>query len=451
MIVTRFSPSNTGSLHIGGARTALYNWLYAKHTGGKFLLRIEDTDAERSDETLIQPIIDGLAWLGIDHDGDVVFQSDNADRHREVAAQFLVSGHAYKCFVSSEELAEQRAAYAKIKKPFLFQSPWRDSDGSNHPVDMPYVVRFKMPREGETTINDMVQGRVSVQNSTLDDLIILRADGSPTYMLAVVVDDCDMGVNVVCRGDDHLTNTFKQIHIAHAIGQPDFCYAHIPLIHNEEGKKLSKRNNDAGIDFYKNAGFPAEAVFNYLLRMGWGHGDHEIFTREQAIKLFNFDGVGRAPARLDIKRLEHLSGVYIQNAPLDVIQGMVAHLKGGKNNALVDALIPLVQVRSKTVIELCSYIEMVLDRPTVDETPLSDMEKNVFVTIRQLRKCDAETIEATVKYLCENMDYKIRKVMEILRLAITGSKISPPMYQVMELLGRDECIHRIPDFEFIVE
>ncbi|HEX7655695.1 MAG TPA: glutamate--tRNA ligase, partial [Sphingomonas sp.] len=314
-VVTRFAPSPTGFLHIGGARTALFNWLFARHHGGQFLLRIEDTDRARSTQPAIDAILDGMTWLGLDWDGEVVHQFARAARHAEVARQLLESGHAYKCYATSEELTALREEQRAAGKPIRYDGRWRDRDPSEAPADAPFVVRLKAPRDGAVTIADLVQGEVTVQNSEIDDFVLLRSDGTPTYMLAVVVDDHDMGVTHVIRGDDHLNNAFRQLPIIRAMGWDDPIYAHIPLIHGSDGAKLSKRHGALGVDAYRDElGILPEALDNYLLRLGWGHGDDEIISRDQAIEWFDLSAVGKSPSRFDLKKLENLNGHYIREA-----------------------------------------------------------------------------------------------------------------------------------------
>ena len=322
-IVTRFAPSPTGFLHIGGARTALFNWLFARRHGGKFLLRIEDTDRARSTKEAIDAILDGMHWLGLDWDGHEYYQSQFWARHAEVAHRLLDRGAAYRCYMTQEELAHQRERAAKERRPFRIDSPWRDE--AEEQGDKPSVIRLKAPREGETVIEDQVQGRVAVHNGELDDFILLRSDGTPTYMLAVVVDDHDMGVTHVIRGDDHLNNAFRQLAIVRAMGWPEPTYAHVPLIHGPDGAKLSKRHGALGVDAYRDElGILPEALFNYLLRLGWGHGDDEIISREQAIEWFGLDHVGKSPSRFDFKKLENLNGHYIREADDARLAALVA-------------------------------------------------------------------------------------------------------------------------------
>src|SRR3954470_732924 len=323
-VVTRFAPSPTGFLHIGNARTGLFSWLYARHHGGKALLRIEDTDKARSTQAAIDVILDGLTWLGIDWDGDAVFQSHRVARHAEGAQELLAKGQAYRCYMSQAELAASRAAAEAARRPFRLESPWRDCSPEAAAPDAPYVLRLKAPREGETAIDDLVQGRVTVRNSELDDMVLLRSDGTPTYMLAVVVDDHDMGVTHVIRGDDHLNNAFRQLGIVKAMGWPEPVYAHVPLIHGQDGAKMSKRHGATGVMDYDRMGFLPEALSNYLLRLGWDHGNDEIIGRDEALRWFDLDSVGRSPSRFDMKKLDNLNGHYIREADDGRLAGLVA-------------------------------------------------------------------------------------------------------------------------------
>src|SRR5689334_9336549 len=352
-VVTRFAPSPTGFLHIGGARTALFNWLFARHHGGKFLLRIEDTDKVRSTAEAIDAILDGMRWLGLDWDGHEYYQSQFWARHAEVAHRMLERGHAYRCYMSQEELAAQREEAQQQRKPFRINSPWRDVNDEQG--DMPYVIRVKAPRDGETVIEDRVQGRVAVQNAEIDDFILLRSDGTPTYMLAVVVDDHDMGVTHVIRGDDHLNNAFRQLAIIRAMGWPEPVYAHVPLIHGQDGAKLSKRHGALGVDSYRDElGYLPEAVSNYLLRLGWGHGDDEIISREQATEWFDLDHVGKSPSRFDFKKLENLNGHYIREADDRRLADLVSARLGladDQKDLLVRAMSDL-KPRANTLVQL---------------------------------------------------------------------------------------------------
>src|SRR3954452_25013223 len=352
-VVTRFAPSPTGFLHIGGARTALFNWLFARHHGGKFLLRIEYTDKARSTKEAIDAILDGMRWLGLDWDGHEYYQSQFWARHAEVAHKMLERGHAYRCYMTQEELAAQREEAQRERRPFRIDSPWRDISDSQG--DKPFVIRLKAPRDGETVIDDRVQGRVTVQNAEIDDFVLLRSDGSPTYMLAVVVDDHDMGVTHVIRGDDHLNNAFRQLAIIRAMGWPEPTYAHVPLIHGPDGAKLSKRHGAMGVDAYRDElGLLPEAVANYLLRLGWGHGDDEIISREQAIEWFDLDHVGKLASRLHFKKLENLNGHYIREADDDRLVELILPKLGilGEHRGLLVRGMPELKARTHSINQL---------------------------------------------------------------------------------------------------
>ena len=362
-IITRFAPSPTGYLHLGGARTALFNWLYARHHGGKALLRIEDTDAKRSTQDAIDKIIEGLDWLGLSFDEEPVFQSQRAQRHAEVANILLTHGHAYKCYATPEELEAMRAEQRANKQPMRYDGRWRDREPGPDQEGAPFTVRLKVAKDGETAIEDQVQGRVTVRNEEIDDYILLRADGTPTYMLAVVVDDHDMGVTHVIRGDDHLNNAFRQLPIYRAMnaiegGWEDPVYAHVPLIHGSDGAKLSKRHGAVGVEAYRDdLGILPEALFNYLLRLGWGHGDREEITQAEAIELFDLDGVGRSPARFDIKKLQNLNGHYIREADDARLAGIVAGELAGSVDGEIDQdlltrAMPVLKTRAKDTHEL---------------------------------------------------------------------------------------------------
>src|SRR5882672_2175871 len=363
-VVTRFAPSPTGFLHIGGARTALFNWLFARHHGGKYLLRIEDTDRARSTSTAIDAILDGLSWLGLQWDGEVVYQFSRAARHAEVAKQMLAAGKAYHCYASPKELEEMRDAQKRAGVPMRYDGRWRDRDPKEAPPGVAPVVRLKAPQNGQTIIQDAVQGEVKVENAQLDDMILLRADGTPTYMLAVVVDDFDMGVTHVIRGDDHLNNAFRQLQIIHAMGWPEPVYAHIPLIHGADGAKLSKRHGALGVDAYRDMGFLPAALRNYLMRLGWGHGDDEIISTEQAIEWFDLPGVGRSAARFDLAKLTNLNAHYLRETPdaellAMVLPGLEAKL-GGKIEPAglqrVERGLNGVKQRSRTLVALADNL-----------------------------------------------------------------------------------------------
>jgi glutamyl-tRNA synthetase len=458
-VVTRFAPSPTGYLHIGGARTALFNWLYARHHGGTFLLRIEDTDRARSTEDAIAAIFDGLDWLGLGGDEPPVFQFARAARHAEVANALLDAGHAYKCFATAEELATLREAQRAAKQPMRYDGRWRDRDPSEAPAGMPYTVRLKAPRTGETVIEDAVQGRVVVQNVELDDMILLRSDGTPTYMLAVVVDDHDMGVTHVIRGDDHLNNAFRQLGIIRAMDWPEPVYAHIPLIHGSDGAKLSKRHGALGVDAYRDEmGMLPEAVFNYLLRLGWGHGDEEIMDRDRAIELFDLPGVGRSPSRFDVKKLENLNAHYVRAADDARLAGLVAPLLAAKgfeaDMALLTAAMASLKPRAKTTHELAEGAQFLfVKRPIpIDEAARSLLDdasaalvRSVADRFRALDEWTMETIETAVRAAAEDAGIGLGKVAQPLRAALTGRTTSPGIFDVIFLLGKDETLGRLSD------
>jgi glutamyl-tRNA synthetase len=458
-VVTRFAPSPTGYLHIGGARTALFNWLYARHHGGTFLLRIEDTDRARSTEDAIAAIFDGLDWLGLGGDEPPVFQFARAARHAEVANALLDAGHAYKCFATAEELATLREEQRAAKQPMRYDGRWRDRDPSEAPAGMPYTVRLKAPRTGETVIEDAVQGRVVVQNVELDDMILLRSDGTPTYMLAVVVDDHDMGVTHVIRGDDHLNNAFRQLGIIRAMDWPEPVYAHIPLIHGSDGAKLSKRHGALGVDAYRDEmGMLPEAVFNYLLRLGWGHGDEEIMDRDRAIELFDLPGVGRSPSRFDMKKLENLNAHYVRAADDARLAGLAAPLLAAKgfeaDMALLTAAMASLKPRAKTTHELAEGAQFLfVKRPIpIDEAARSLLDdasaalvRSVADRFRALDEWTMETIETAVRAAAEDAGIGLGKVAQPLRAALTGRTTSPGIFDVIFLLGKDETLGRLSD------
>ncbi len=462
-VVTRFAPSPTGFLHIGGARTALFNWLYARHHGGRFLLRIEDTDKARSTQAAIDAILDGMSWLGLDWDGETYFQSHFAERHAEVAHQLLEAGHAYRCYMTGEELAAARADAERERRPFRIQSPWRERGAGEAPADQPCVIRLKAPREGETVIEDQVQGRVAVQNAELDDFILLRSDGSPTYMLAVVVDDHDMGVTHVVRGDDHLNNAFRQLVIVRAMGWPEPVYGHVPLIHGPDGAKLSKRHGALGVETYRDElGILPEALFNYLLRLGWGHGDDEIIARDDAVSWFDLGHVGRSPSRFDTKKLEHLNAHYIRAADPYRLASLIDHkvegaLRRGLDARDIDLLaraMPQLTPRAKDLNELADGA-LFLFRPRpldMDEKASSlldgdarDLLALVHDALGRLETWDAETSEQAVREVAEARAVKLGQVAQPLRAALTGRATSPGIFDVLALLGREESLARIAD------
>ncbi|MGI9376680.1 MAG: glutamate--tRNA ligase [Tsuneonella suprasediminis] len=455
-VVTRFAPSPTGFLHIGGARTALFNWLFARHHGGKVLLRIEDTDRKRSTTEAIDAILDGLDWLGLDFDGEPTYQFQRAARHAKVANQLLESGHAYKCFATPEELEAMRAEQRANKQPMRYDGRWRDRDPSEAPDGAPFVIRLKTPQDGETVIDDAVQGRVTVQNAEIDDYVLLRADGTPTYMLAVVVDDHDMGVTHVIRGDDHLNNAFRQLPIYRAMGWEEPVYAHIPLIHGNDGAKMSKRHGALGADTYRDEyGILPEALFNYLLRLGWGHGDREEFTKEEAIAAFDLDGVGKSPSRFDLKKLENLNGHYIRAADDARLAMLVApRMQGKVDIALLEKAMPQLKLRAKNLDELADGAAFLFkSRPlSIDEKAAKLLDDNGRAYLTRVSQAlhgendwTIEALEATSKSLAEQLDVGFGKLAQPMRAALTGTTTSPGIFDVLVLLGRDEALARIDD------
>ena len=454
-VVTRFAPSPTGFLHIGGARTALFNWLYARGRGGKFLLRIEDTDKARSTQEAIDAILDGMSWLGLDWDDEEVYQSAAADRHAQVAHEMLASGHAYRCYMTQAELAAQREAAQRERRPFRTDSAWRDSSPDEAP-DASFVVRLKAPRDGETVIEDQVQGRVTVRNEELDDFVLLRSDGSPTYMLAVVVDDHDMGVTHVIRGDDHLNNAFRQLAIIKAMDWPEPVYAHVPLIHGSDGAKMSKRHGATGVMDYHELGFLPEAVANYLLRLGWGHGDEEIISRDDATKWFDLPQVGRSPARFDPKKLENLNGHYIREADAARLAELVAARLGAnqEQTVLLAQAMPSLKPRAKSINELAEGAGFLFGTRPLDmdekaaallEGGAPDRLAAVHAKLGELDTWSAQTTEQAVREVAEGQGVKLGQVAQPLRAALTGRATSPGIFDVLALLGRDESLGRIAD------
>lgn len=457
-VVTRFAPSPTGYLHIGGARTALFNWLFARHHGGRFLLRVEDTDRERSSQAAIDAIFDGLSWLGLQGDEEPVFQFARMDRHAEVAQMMLDSGNAYRCYASPEELTAMRDAQRAAGQPVRYDGRWRDRDASDAPDGVPPVIRLRAPQTGETVIADAVQGDVTFSNDQLDDLILLRADGTPTYMLSVVVDDHDMSVSHVIRGDDHLVNAARQSLIYQALGWDIPVFAHIPLIHGADGAKLSKRHGALGIDAYREMGYLPEAVLNYLVRLGWSHGDDEIFSMAQATEWFGLEAVGRGASRFDFARLENLNGHYLREADNARLTALVAERLGLPTDSealprilgLMDGL----KERAKTVVELAdSAAFLVASRPLEMNAKAAKLVSGdatqvlagVRDTLAALPVWDAETTETSIKTFAEAQELKLGKVAQPLRAALTGSNMSPGIFDVLVALGREESLARIGD------
>ena len=465
--IVRFAPSPTGYLHIGGARTALFNWLYARGRGGKMLLRIEDTDRERNNPAAVAAILDGLKWLELDWDGEAVSQYGRAQRHRQVAEELLANGHAYRCWLTPAELDKMREEAQAEKRPLTIRSPWRDRDPAEAPAGVPYVIRLKAPRDGETVVDDLVQGRVVFQNKELDDLIILRSDGNPTYNLAVVVDDHDMKITDVIRGVDHLTNAARQTQIYVAMGWVVPRFAHVPLIHGPDGAKLSKRHGALGIEAYREMGYLPAALRNYLVRLGWSHGNDEIMSTSQMLDWFDVTDINRSAARFDFAKLEDLNGHYIRSTEdqelLQRVEDILPYLPNGTQiterldaNMRAKLLIamPGLKERAKTLIELINGAEFLFaDRPLkLDEKAEklldADARQKLAAMLPKLEgasRWQAADLEAIVRTFAEETGAKLGKVAQPLRAALTGKSVSPPVFDVMAVLGRDEALGRIRD------
>ncbi|MEX2450716.1 MAG: glutamate--tRNA ligase [Rhodospirillales bacterium] len=461
-VVTRFAPSPTGYLHIGGARTALFNWLFARHHGGTFLLRIEDTDRARSTPEAVAAIYEGLRWLGLDWDGDAVSQASRAERHRAVARDLIAAGKAYHCYCSQEELAAMREQARKEGRPMRYDGRWRDRDPAEAPPGLDPVVRLKAPQSGETVIEDLVQGPVTVANEQLDDMVLLRADGTPTYMLAVVVDDHDMAVTHVIRGDDHLNNAFRQAQIYRALDWALPAFAHIPLIHGADGAKLSKRHGALGVTEYRADGFLPEAMRNYLLRLGWGHGDDEIISTEQAIKWFDLAHVGKAAARFDVAKLTSLNAHYMRQADDErlfdlLMPALERRLKGKLAEEADDRVkkgISGLKERAKTLVELIENAEFyAITRPLVLSEKarklLTEEAKQRLIKIsgglENLHDWTSSSLEEFARTFAERENVKLGQIAQPLRAAVTGSNISPGVFEVLEILGKEETLGRIKD------
>ncbi len=446
-LVTRFAPSPTGFLHIGSARTALFNWLYTRHHGGKFYLRIEDTDRARSTQAAIDAIFSGMNWLGLNWDGEVVLQSAQEERHREVASEMVKAGHAYYCYATQAELEEFRAKHPHKK----FQSPWRNNSSSSNASP---VVRLKAPLEGTSVVQDAVYGTVSVQNAELDDMVLLRADGTPTYMLAVVVDDHDMGVNYVIRGDDHLTNTFRQNQIYDAMGWQQPRYAHIPLIHGPDGGKLSKRHGALGVDAYREMGYLPEAICNYLLRLGWSHGDLEIMSSAQAIELFDITAVNKSPARFDWDKLQHINAHYLrQKSDTELAALICNHMQvADELEQRILQATPLLKERAHTILELVESAAILRKRqsePDIQSQQIMAAEHTqallaeLQTALSGIDKWDKDNLSAAFKVAAAACQCKPAQIMQTLRAALLGTFASPSILEIMLILGRQEVLERL--------
>ncbi len=462
-VVTRFAPSPTGFLHIGGARTALFNWLFSRHHGGDFRLRVEDTDRKRSTDEAVDAIFDGLNWLGLKADGEIIYQYANRARHSEIAHKLLEEDKAYHCYCSKEELVQMREKAKAEGRPIGYDGRWRDRDPADAPKGIEPVIRFKAPNDGETVIKDLVQGDVIVQNEHLDDMILLRADGTPTYMLSVVVDDNDMGVTHIIRGDDHLTNAARQAQLILAVGWELPIYAHIPLIHGADGAKLSKRHGALGVDAYRDMGYLPDALKNYLLRLGWSHGDEEVISLSQAIEWFDLDGVGKSPSRFDFTKLEHLNGIYMRETADDqtLCDGCLPFLQDklerkisdSEKTILLSALGEL-KSRAKNLIDLAdSAIFLFAQRPlNLAPKAMKALNGDAKVVLKKIiAKLDnvsdwnKDILQKTVENFVQNEEIGFGKVAQPLRASLTGSNVSPGISEVLEWLGKEESLERIRD------
>jgi glutamyl-tRNA synthetase len=458
--VLRFAPSPTGYLHIGGARTALFNWLYARHSGGKFLLRIEDTDRERSTPEAVAAIFNGLSWMGLDWDGEPVFQFARVSRHREAAEQMLARGQAYRCYATPQELDEMRAEQKAKGLSVRYDGRWRDRAPGPEQHNMRYVVRLKAPQTGETIVNDVVQGTVRWSNDQLDDMVLLRSDGTPTYMLAVVVDDFDMGVTHVIRGVDHLNNAARQLQIIQAMGWPVPVYGHVPLIHGPDGAKLSKRHGALAVEAYRDMGYLPEAMRNYLLRLGWSHGDDEIIPTQRAVALFGLDAIGRSAARFDLKKLESINAHYMREMS-DVALADEALAFAGRANpgrsfdaalrARLAAAMPLLKPRAKTLVELLEKADFLFAEgaPALDKAATTVLTPQARGWLRNLAvelesaEWTGSTLEERTRAFAEREGIKLGDIAQPLRAALTGRTASPPVFDLLAVLGREESLTRI--------
>ncbi len=466
-VITRFAPSPTGFLHIGGARTALFNWLYARHTGGKMLLRIEDTDRQRSTPEATTAILDGLQWLGIEWDGEPVSQFSRVERHREVAEELVAKGEAYHCYASAEEVEAMRAKARAEGRPPRYDGTWRDRDPAEAPAGVKPVIRIKAPRDGETVIHDRVQGEVRFPNKDLDDFIILRSDGAPTYMHAVVVDDHDMGVTHIIRGDDHLTNAARQSLIYKAMGWQVPVMAHVPLIHGPDGAKLSKRHGALGVEAYRAMGYLPVALRNYLARLGWSHGDDEVMSTEQMVEWFELEDINKGAARFDFQKLEALNGIHIRqmddDALMDIFLSSLPYLEGGeslldrldeKTRAQLRTAMPGLKERARTLVELLDGAGFLFaERPLeLDEKAARLLDPEARIVLAELsdaleavQNWTVEETESVVRAYADKTDRKLGKVAQPLRAALTGRTTSPGIFDVLSVLGREEALGRIRD------
>lgn len=454
MIVTRFAPSPTGFLHIGSARTALFCYLYAKRMGGKFLLRIEDTDKARSTNEAKQAILSSLKWLNLPWDDDVIYQSERAARHADIAHDLVRSGGAYYCFSTQEEIDHERKKTISENRSFLFQSPWRDAAPASYPQDRKPVVRLRAPQDGVTVVHDLVQGEVRVENSHLDDMVLLRGDGTPTYMLAVVVDDHDMGITHIIRGDDHLTNTPRQIILYQALKWEIPTFAHIPLIHGPDGAKLSKRHGAVGVEWYRDNGYLPEALSNYLLRLGWSHGDDEIISRDNAIEWFDIANVGKSPSRLDFDKMKNLNAHYIKNKGEGELTDLVALILGAneEEKLFIKEGMKSLKVRAQLITELVEHskiymvsqnLEISNEARQVIEICDKRLVSEIIILIRGLDRMDHDSLQEAFKAFALGKGIKIGEVMKPIRAMLTGSLASPSVFEIIAIIGKEYTIKRL--------
>lgn len=457
-VITRFAPSPTGFLHIGSARTALFNYLFARHNNGKFLLRIEDTDKERSTEAAVEAIFSGLKWLGLNWNGEVIFQSKRNDLYKEAALKLLAEGKAYYCFTSQEEIEKQRQTALENKQHFIFNSEWRDKDPSTYPNDIKPVIRLKTSHEGSTTIHDTLQGDVVIENSHIDDMVLLRADGTATYMLAVVVDDHDMGITHIIRGDDHLTNAARQIAIYQAFDYEVPSMTHIPLIHGADGAKLSKRHGALGVEAYKDMGYLPESLCNYLLRLGWSHGDDEIISMDQAIKWFNIDSLGKSPSKLDFAKMNSLNAHYLRMLDNDSLTSKTVEILkqnykvSEKEVGYIKQAMQSLLVRSETLLNLARLAQIYLvdspityeeDAKEIIENCDKDLIKQVIENLSKLEQFDKESVQNKFKEIAGANGLKLNELMEPIRALITGMTASPSVFEIAEILGKENILKRL--------
>lgn len=457
-VVTRFAPSPTGYLHIGGARTALFNYLFAKRHNGKFLLRIEDTDQERSTKEATQAIFTSLKWLNIEWNDEAIFQSERREAHKNAALKLLATGNAYYCFTPQEEVDRLRSESIANKGHFIFKSQWRDADPTTYPQDIKPVIRLKAPREGNTIIHDKLQGEVVIENSHLDDMVLLRSDGTPTYMLAVVVDDHDMGITHIIRGDDHLTNAARQILLYQAFSWQVPIMVHIPLIHGPDGAKLSKRHGALGVESYKEEGYLPDALCNYLLRLGWGHGDDEIISRQQAIEWFNLEGLGKSPARLDFAKMRNLNAHYLRQLNDDILTTLTvdalrdSYQISSEEQAYLRQAMTSIKTRSELITDLAILAKIYLINQPLQYTPEAlviikncdqKLIKGVIEVLKTLELFNKETVQAALKKIAEQNNIKIGELMQPIRALIAGTTASPSVFEIIAIIGKENSINRL--------